>query len=339
MGTERQTGYFGVAAATNVELAVNKIEHVNAIDVKELPSSIWGSSANPILLAFKYINLPFSIAIDVTKHEEVPVLVAAIDSANYVTLETDEGKSLTKATYWVRNNVKQFIHLVLPKNAVLWSVFVAGKPVKPAVDKNASILIPLEKSQLSGENLTQFPVEIVYLNTFSGMGFIGSLRLSLPRADIPISALTWSVYFPLDFLYFNFGGDVKLLKEGASLPSLAFNKDIGVSKKGRLESSMAQMGQQFSAQGGFNVNDLQPQDSRVLGVLPIKIDIPEHGRLCRFSKLLIIEKESPWLSVNFIKVSNRVQGFIKFLIFIGVLILGAVFTVKMFRRKKITGSL
>lgn len=69
-GAERENGYFGIAARTNVELAVNKAERVTPIDTKELPSTIWGRSAHPILLAFKYLNHPFDITIEVTKHEE-----------------------------------------------------------------------------------------------------------------------------------------------------------------------------------------------------------------------------------------------------------------------------
>ncbi len=327
VGTERETGYFGIAAATNVELAVNKIEHVNLIDVRELPSYIWTSSANPILLAFKYLKHPFSISIDVTKHEEVPILVAAVDSANYVTLETDEGKSLTKAIYRIRNNVKQFIHLVLPKDTVLWSVFVAGKPVKPAVDKNGSILIPLEKSQLAGESLTQFTVEIVYLSSLPKMGFTGGLKLAVPQTDIPVSVLTWSVYLPLDYLYFNFGGDVKPLKEGMSLPSLAITRSL----EGMAQSDQQAIGSQYSPREVFKQ---EFQGSRVSGVLPIKIDIPEQGRLYRFSKLLITEKENPKLTVNFIKVSSRIQGLFKFSIFIAALVLAITFVRNLFKRRK-----
>ena len=35
-GVEREKGYFGIAAASNVELAVKKVENASAIDVKEL---------------------------------------------------------------------------------------------------------------------------------------------------------------------------------------------------------------------------------------------------------------------------------------------------------------
>ncbi len=319
MGVEREKGYFGIAAATNVELAVNKIEHVNLIDVKELPSSIWGSSANPILLAFKYLNQPFSIAIDVTRHEELPVLVAAIDSADFVTLQTDEGKGLTKAIYQVRNNVKQFIRLVLPKDAALWSVFVAGKPVKPAKDKNGNILIPLEKSQLSGENLTQFPVEIVYLDKTAKMGLAGSLKLQLPQTDIPVGELNWLVYLPLDYLYFNFGGNIRQAKRYAQLLS-TFSKSsaVGGLKRGDKlvydESST-----QYSPGVGLSLKEVQ--SAQMKGVLPIKIEIPQQGRLYRFSKLLVTEQENSWVSVNFITVFKQIHGFIKLLLIIFVIVL------------------
>lgn len=315
IGAEREKGYFGLAAATNVELAVNKIEHVTLIDVKELPSTIWSSTVNPILLAFKYLNHPFSIVIDVTRHEELPVLVAAVDSVDYITLQTDEGKSLTKAVYQVRNNVKQFIHLILPKNATLWSAFVAGKPVKPAKDKNGNILIPLEKSQLSGESLTQFPVEIVYLDKISKMGLLGNLKLNLPQTDIPISQLNWAVYLPLDYAYFNFGGDVKpmeivrrlTLGSGAKMRKATWEK----------EGEYGHIGTQYVPQAQVIYDEVQSAQAK--GVLPIKIDIPGQGRLYNFSKLLVTEKESPWLSVTFITIFKQIHGLIRLLILIVIL--------------------
>ncbi|MFH1360949.1 MAG: hypothetical protein ABIJ41_07985 [Candidatus Omnitrophota bacterium] len=313
LGVERENGYVGVAAKTNVELAVNKLERVTAIDVKELPSSIWSQSSNPILLAFKYLNHPFAITIDVTKHEELPVLVAAIDSANYVTLYTEEGKVLTKATYQVRNNVKQFLHLVLPKGASLWSTFVAGKPVKPAKDKNGSILIPLEKSQLQGQSLTQFPVEIVYLDQGSRMKYFGSLKMGLPQTDIPASQLYWSVYFPVDYKYFNFGGDVKLTKDSTAWRPLSH-------VQGRLRSAADDIGEQFSISNVQQMTYSEKQSGgKVVGVLPIKIDIPQKGSQYRFSKLLVTEKESPYLTASYTRIFKHIGKILRIIIFIVIL--------------------
>jgi hypothetical protein len=329
MGAERETGYFGIAAATNVELAVNKVDNATSIDVKELPSTIWGSTASPILLAFKYLNHPVSIAIDVTKHEELPVLVAAIDSADYVSLDTKEGKLLTKAVYQIRNNVKQFIHLVLPKEANLWSVFVAGKPVKPAKDKNGNILIPLEKSQLRGQTLTQFPVEIVYLDKSAKMGMLGNLRLNLPQTDIPVSTLNWVVYLPLDYLYFNFGGDVQHITEGRGLRGIvqeaAPMKDT-VSRQKREDRKYVRE-QQFAAPAQVFYEEMET--AKMKGALPIKIDIPRYGRTYQFNKLLVTEKESPWLSATFVYAFRKLYGLFWLLV---VILLGLIVAKKVFKK-------
>jgi hypothetical protein len=323
VGVEREKGYFGLAAATNVELAIDKIDHASLVDVNELPSSIWGSSASPVLLAFKYLSHPFSVSVDVTKHEELPVLVAAIDSVNGVTLLTDEGKSLTKVVYQVRNNVKQFVRLDLPKQAVLWSVFVSGRPVKPAKDKNDSIMIPLEKSQLSGENLTQFPVEIVYLDVLAKMGFVGSERLQLPKADIPISELSWVVYLPKQYEYFRFRGDVKPTSYHAGRMG-------GMERAARDKGSYVLAGkkevgdlltQTEESQSYAQPSEVQISGGTMRGVLPIRVTIPERGRIFCFTKLLITEKENPWLSFNYIKVVR----YVRLVFFVGVLILGFIF--------------
>ena len=310
MGAEREKGFFGIAAATSVELAVNKAEHVSAIDVKELPDTIWNNTTSPILLAFKYLNHPFSIEIEVTKHEEVPVLVAAIDSANFVTLQTDEGKSLTRAIFQMRNNVKQFVHLVLPPQATLWSVFVAGNPVKPAKDKNGAILIPLEKSQMSGESLAQFPVEVVYLDTLPKMHTAGRLALQLPMTDIPISALQWAVYLPREYEYLHFSGNVKEGSRGfgAGVGGVLFSPTVKLKSGGRSYGSVAQ--QQVA--GAYDEFKL----AQSKGVLPIKIDIPEEGKLFRFSKLLVAEKEGAALSAIYCYGFGRIGGFLRVLIFI-----------------------
>jgi len=323
VGVEREKGYFGIAAATNVELAVNKLEHATLIDVKELPSAIWSSTTSPILLAFKYLNHPFNIEIDVTRHEELPVLVAAIDAADYVTLQTDEGKNLTKAIYQIRNNVKQFIRIVLPKNATLWSVFVAGKPVKPAKDKNGSIMIPLEKSQLSGQDLARFPVEIVYLDKSSKMFFAGNLNLSLPQLDIPVSVVNWSLYLPLDYAYVRFSGDMKLSKRrGHGLyHGVVSMKKAALDAVGerRLSSQYAQQAQTLYE---------EVQTAQVKGVLPIKIDIPEEGRLFNLTKLLVTEKENPRVSVLFVYAFRQLYGWFWLLVFLAA----AVFLFKLIRK-------
>ncbi|MBN1794839.1 MAG: hypothetical protein JW844_07750 [Candidatus Omnitrophica bacterium] len=330
LGVERENGYFGIAARTNVELAADKLERVTPIDVKELPSSVWNQSANPILLAFKYLNHPFSITINVTKHEEIPVLVAAVDVGDYSTLYTEEGKVLTRATYHVRNNVKQFLRFALPEEATLWSVFVADKPVKPAKDKNGSILIPLEKSQLQGETLTRFPVEIVYLERTSAMNpIIGRLRMELPQIDIPISEMYWTVALPYRYSYFKFGGDVSPTKY-PSRSVLAVSQRVVLGEKAIYDrdqyTSQCAPKQMQQVDGGWSTH--------VKGALPIKIAIPQQGRKLYFSKLLVTEQESSWLTMHYTSVLQKVRRPLKWVLIIILALFFVGKIVKKIRRKK-----
>ena len=320
LGVERNKGFIGIASVGSVELKVNRLQKAAAIDVKELPPSIWDRSPNPILLAFKYLNDDYDIHIDVTKHDEIPILIAAIDQANYVTLITDEGKGLTKAVYQLRNNVKQFLKLTLPKDATLWSSMVSGVPVKPAKDKEGHILIPLEKSKLRGQDLTQIPVEIVYLEKGPKMGFIGHLGLDLPKADIPTNEVYWSVFLPKEFNYFGFGGDVKRTEEvgiitaaigAASAPMLARSKS-GYEMQSRLEEkTMDEVSQK--------------------GALPIRIDVPQVGKAYRFSKLLLAEAEGAHLAVGYNAIFKGKLGTVTT---IAVIIIAAIVIMGYFRKKK-----
>lgn len=291
LDVERSKGFIGIASISNVEVAVSKSERATAIDVKELPPFIWDRSASPILLAFKYLNDEYDIQLEVTKHEEIPVLIAAIDAANYVTLRTDEGKALTKVVYQVRNNVKQFLKLTLPEGASLWSSSVSGVPVKPAKDKEGHILIPLEKSQLRGEALTQIPVEVVYLEKGGRMGFAGGLKLDLPKTDIPTNELYWSIFLPKDYTYYAFGGDIKKMEQEVEILSRLAAPMVAVKKE--LASS-------YERQQVLEEKTLDKVSQK--GALPIKIDVPQVGKAYRFSKLLVTENEGARLTASYIAI-------------------------------------
>jgi len=315
LGTQRQRGVVGIEARANIELAFDKVETASTIDVKELPQDVWSRAKNPIVLAFKYLKFPYSAVIDVTKHEEIAVLIAAVDNASYVTLFTEEGKILTKATFQMRNNVKQFVRLSMPKDAVLWSCFVSGKPVKPAKDKDGKILIPLEKSQILGEELAQFPVEIVYLTKKQKMKFWGSLKLSLPQLDIPASELIWSTYLPNKFEYYKFKGDVDLIisrahprsrsdiSQPVGLDGGSFkNEDRKRAYKREESLGLYSLGKSVSRPQAVMEDNLleEVQTAQSRGALPIKISVPQRGKLFRFSKLLVTD-ESPWVSIKYMR--------------------------------------
>jgi hypothetical protein len=323
LGVEREKGNIGIAAATNVELAVNKLAHATLIDVKELPAFVWNYSSSPVLLAFKYLNHPYQVTIEVTRHKELPVLIAAVDSASFVTLNTKEGKYLTKAVYQVRNNVKQFIRLKLPEAATLWSAFVSEKPVKPAKDEQGYVLIPLEKSEQQAEGLRQFPVEIVFLGKTKPLGLAGSSRLSLPNSDIPINDLSWSVYFPREYVFFNFSGDVSELKEQkVMLQGLArVSKSSGGALKEKIYAPRERKAKDEGFLGATQFDQYAAlefakgvETASRQGALPVRIDIPQEGRFYQFSKLLVTQEDTPWLSAVYFYTFPKAHGILGILV-------------------------
>ncbi|MBF0385967.1 MAG: hypothetical protein HQL27_08870 [Candidatus Omnitrophica bacterium] len=364
VGVERENGFYGIAASTNVELAVKSKQNATEIDTKQLPASIWTSSSNPILLAFKYLNEGFKIEVEITRHEEIPVLIATIDSAENVTLYTKDGKVLTKVTYQVRNNVKQYLKLDIPKSASIWSSFVDGSPVKPAKDDKGNILIPLQKSKLQGQSLNNFPVEIVYLDKADKMQAFGGIKLNLPKTDVPISESYWSVYFPNEYSYFNFGGDVRkvdAIGQGfrygfAAQGALGGGQSKAVWKTRGRDGRVKEVTQitqttdqydpysqqsNYAADSNAVLNDLdslrqtvQAEPAAVSkGILPIDIKIPQQGKMYRFSKLLIVEGESPSLSVNYTSIVEKIKKPLKLLIYIAVFAFLWILVVKIKNKK------
>lgn len=324
MGVERENGFYGIAASTNLEIDVGKSDRVTRIDSKQLPPYIWQQANRPILLAFKYLNNPISIEVEMTRHEELPVLVAAIDSSFPETLLTKDGRALTKLVYHVRNNVKQYLRIKLPEKATVWSSFVDGNPVKPAKDKDGNVLISLKKSQHGGNDVTQFPVEVVYLDEAKPVKGWGKAKLTLPAVDLPVNQLNWTVYLPDDFIYY----DIKTDGEISRQPHRGRGGISGLGIQGRLRMAADDIGEQYEqyaqqvsyeAEGKVADGFISEKSQ---GLLPIKIDLPMRGNGVGMSKLLVIEGDKPWMSVRHMPwgpAAQKTVKVIKVILFIGVL--------------------
>ncbi|MEW6685280.1 MAG: hypothetical protein AB1393_03630 [Candidatus Edwardsbacteria bacterium] len=295
---EREKGFIGIEARTNVEIKTSGISgSIEQADVKELPQSVWGMTTNPVLLGYKYLKHPYSVSIEVIKHEGLPVLVATIDQASFTTLFTEDGKSITRAVYHIRNNLQQFVTIDLPESSQVWSSFVSGRPVKPTKgDKENKILVQLERSKPGEGDMRPFPVEVVYLTKGIKFEKSGELKAFLPKADIPASELYWSVWLPEDYKYKDFGGNVKEAKEPVEEAYLKGGRAEEVaeaSQRQMLPSNVqVQMEKEF--------RQIAVQAGKAQGVFPVAIRIPEKGKFYRFSKLLVTD-ELPNLTAKYKK--------------------------------------
>ena len=315
LNVEREKGYIGVEARTNIEVKPATYSgSIEGVDVKELPSSVWDRTVNPVLLAYKYIKHPYGAGIMIVKHEGLPVLAATIDQANFTTLFTDDGKMVTRGVYQVRNNLQQFVTLTLPESTEVWSTFVSGRPVKPTKgEKPRQILVQLERSSSGQDNVRPFPVEVVYFTKGQKFDKGGKLDVFLPKSDIPTSELFWSCWMPDEYKYSDFKGNVKEWKPPPPPPPASqgqaqaggYQAEYGEDLSGvvnvpaattttrmraakELESNVQQIAPQVQMER--DARQMFAKQGRAEGVFPVKVQIPERGKFYRFTKLLVTDE-------------------------------------------------
>ena len=257
-GAEVQHGRIAVEALTAVEIQAAKTTQLSTLEINELPQQLVLKTTNPILLAFKYVNAdsPHQLSLKMTRHQELATQVAAIETADYQTLVTDDGLAVTTARFDVRNSRLQFLRLSLPAEAEVWSVFVDGQAEKPANAKNQSdlsqdILIKMLNSA------TGFPVEVVYAVPIAKMGLFGTLKAQLPIPDMVVTHSFWDVYLP----------------QGPNYQAVDTNMNVISAKRMVNPHKM-----------GMNDRANELNGSIQMGK-PLRMTVPKQGILYRFEKL------------------------------------------------------
>jgi hypothetical protein len=305
LGVERQKGTIGCFSDDNIELTMAGLQGASQIDEKDLPLEIRNRANKPIMLAFKYQALPCQVSVETKKLEEVPVLATTIDTARAITVVNDEGNAVTTITYEMRNNQKQYMDLILPPQSRLLGSFVNNLAVKPVKGTDAAIKIPLLKSK--GDGNETFTVEITYLTEMGGFSALNVKKALAPTCAIPISDFFWSLYFPQEQRVLKFAGTMKLISEsemkvineqprGPQPPQGEISCSKVIKEReicttaAKDEAMMPAMAKQKAFEGAVlqKMDKIVSNDTK--GVNPVKIRIPQVGRLYRFSKLLVIDK-------------------------------------------------
>jgi hypothetical protein len=186
---ERESGGIAVEVLGAGEIGDREHRGLDPADPTDLGDGVAGRES-PSMIAFRYRSLegtaPRSLALTVARYTPQAVLVANVEEARYEALIGEEGKSLVRARYAVRNNQRAFLAVALPPDATLWSASVAGRPIRPGVSAAGALLLPLEKGR-TGEDTPPFAVELTYLQRGRAWSDKGRSALVLPALDLPIS--------------------------------------------------------------------------------------------------------------------------------------------------------
>jgi hypothetical protein len=198
LNTERDTGGVAVEILGAGEIKDQKAQGLEDADATDLGELV-ASRQSPALVAFRArsgeAGATRSLSVNVARYDQQAVLMANIEEARYQVLMSADGKELVQARYAVRNNQRNFVKVTLPAGATVWSVTLAGRPVRPGQSPDGSLLLPLEKSR-GGEDAPAFAVEILYLTKAAAWNDKGQEKVTLPALDLPISRTGLLLYYP-----------------------------------------------------------------------------------------------------------------------------------------------
>lgn len=205
-GVARETGHVAISRGENLEVRVAKSEGLERRDVKELPAALAGA-----FLGFRYFDPePTRLSIEMVRHDLETVLGALVRRLHIETVVNDQREAVHEVWLDVQNNREQYLELKLPKGMAIWSAFVAGAPVRPALrESDGAHLVEIAKSENAS---SAFRVRLILRETLPGgeFGWHGRLAFAPPQVlGIPILRTTWKTYLPREWRYTDFGGTMQ----------------------------------------------------------------------------------------------------------------------------------
>ncbi len=209
LGVERETGTLAVVAPPALQVkAAETSEDLLRVDARELPE--WATDGAPggralPQLVYRYLRPGYKLALGVERFEEAEVLQALVDSARFTTVVAEDGQMMTEMALAVRNNARQYLEIILPKDAQVWSAFVAGQPVRPSLQED-KLLLPMERS--AGDD-APINVEVTYVGATKFPRKSGRVALESPALDVPLKNARWELYLPPDYSYGDFAGTMQ----------------------------------------------------------------------------------------------------------------------------------
>ncbi len=238
VGPFHETGTVAVVKADNLEITRSTPTGLEMIDPAELPDFTPGASMGQnastprgepasVFLAYRYAAHPAGLKLEFSKNEFLPVPTAIVTYAVLNTTITTDRAETTEAIYWVRNNGRQFLSVVLPEHGQMLSdVFVNGQPQQPSrrPDNNA-LLVRLPARGTAGASATaasDAPISVRFVYSVSGesaarsgMGAFGHLRVAPPEVEDTRTLQTeYSLYLPSGYRYVHLGGPMREIYTG-----------------------------------------------------------------------------------------------------------------------------
>jgi type II secretory pathway pseudopilin PulG len=204
LGVERESGFVAVSGKKALQVAENSSSgELMKMDAGELPAWIGGVQGQA--LAWRYIRPGYNLSVRAERFADAAVLQALAEQVRLTSVLADDGQSMTEIRLVVRNNGLQDLEVELPTNSTVWSAFVGGEAVRPALSRG-KLLLPLEASDAAAD--APVTVELTYIGREQFPSGSGEVNLISPLLNVPLNNARWDVYLPPDYDYEKFAGSM-----------------------------------------------------------------------------------------------------------------------------------
>jgi len=161
--------------------------------------------------------------------QEVETAGASIGLASLRLFMDSHGAYCGEQTFHVNNRTEQFLEVRLPDRACLWTVSVAGEPVKPCFpgeDAGSKAWIPLVKTDAGDVDYT---VALVYGGQNRAMRSMASLKIPVVEvSNIHVERNQAELYLPTTHSWFGFTGNMTAVSSVAEFAAnwVAYQNDM-----------------------------------------------------------------------------------------------------------------
>jgi type II secretory pathway pseudopilin PulG len=201
-----QRGHIALEGSASLALDI-ETRNLAEIELFELPPTPWPRERRT-LAAYRYIAPPYTLRVTARKFRPEDAPEGYAREVELSTALLPEGGRLTRADYhFVPTSDRQFMEVVLPKDARLWAALVNGRGEKPASrerpDGASVLLLPLPARGSGGGEVT---ASLLYREDSPPLADVDSLDLNGPSLAVPTHKTHWTLHLPPEFEYLRFGG-------------------------------------------------------------------------------------------------------------------------------------
>jgi type II secretory pathway pseudopilin PulG len=204
LGVERESGFVVARGKTDLQITEKAAgAELTKMDVSELPA--WAGVSDGPALAWRYVRPGYKLSVEAKRFADAAVLQALADQVRLTTVLAQDGQAMTVMALSVRNNGLQHLEIELPAGSTVWSAFVGGEAVRPALS-NGRLLLPLEAAATDAD--APVSIELTYIDGEKFPKARGEVNLISPQLGVPLKNVRWDLYLPPDYDYKKFGGSM-----------------------------------------------------------------------------------------------------------------------------------